>query len=459
MRYLVLTVFLVYSAYLLRKNRVYAVPLILIVYSNLNGLLDWEDFALRGLIKFQDYGLIATIILILDDWLMRRGSVTSYEALARRSLLYKAVLLFWGYYLFVFVYSIALHQGVEWPIKMGRVFFYGLVFFVAWRMLKPDPLHRFDAVILILKRWMIWFGCLYVAYNVVGWEIYPKAAHEDFENLGLEGVRRNFSGLPIFAGYFAILCTHNFIEGKPGKLGNLFGAVLMVLCQALSLTRGFVLLTLAAITLTVLCRRFSLAGLSRVLFLVIGTAISAYLAVAFAPSYYEVLALRFDELIDAGGATQAANYVVRADEFFRILANVVDFNPLFGFGFTNIAELHLGYASSVVHGGSADNGFSNLIGTTGFLGVLIFLGMILLWINTNVRLQLTRAEPYAKVHLVFIFYMIASFLNGASMSYMHAFALFLAYDILAYSKIMHERRACLDNRQNVLRFPAMLPSN
>ena len=40
------------------------VPMILLIYSNINGLLDWEDFALQGVIKFQDYGLLISLVLI-----------------------------------------------------------------------------------------------------------------------------------------------------------------------------------------------------------------------------------------------------------------------------------------------------------------------------------------------------------------------------------------------------------
>lgn len=432
-KYLVLGVFLSIFFFLIKKNRVYVIPFILIIYSNINGLLDWEDFAFRGVIKFQDYGLVLSFILIVMGWVSTRATIIGYERNVRRSKLYQLILFYWGYYLFEFIYSIILQGDAEWPIKMGRVFFYGLVIFVIYKRIRLNPIAKFEKIVNSLMMFTLLFGILYVGYNLFDMDFYPKEASEDFAKVGLDEVKRNISGMPVFAGYFIILFTHNLMAGKGSKLVNLCGLLLLVFCQVLTLTRGIVILTGAIILLTILYRKVSIANFGRLAAVSALAIVSLPFLLKFAPGHIEALILRFSEFSGSGGAMQSGNFVVRAAEFKRIVANVIDFNPFFGFGFTNISLLGLGYHSSILHGGSADNGFSNLIGTTGFVGLGIFMSIIVLWIRVNIKLQMLGKEPYAKVNFLFIIFMLVSFMDGASMSYMHNYALFIAYDLLAYA--------------------------
>jgi len=384
-------------------------------------------------IKFPDYGLILSLILIFMGGVLSRATILGYERDVRRSKLYQFILFYWGYYLFEFIYSIILQGNVEWPIKMGRVFFYGLVFFVIYKRIKPNPIAKFEKIINSLMMFTLLFGILYIGYNLFGIDFYAKESTEDFASFGLDEVKRNISGIPTFAGYFIILFTHNLMAGKGRKLVNFSGLLLLVFCQVLSLTRGFVILTGAIILLTILYRKISIAKFNRLAVISALVIVSLPLLVQLAPGYIQAISLRFSELSGSGGVMQTNNLLVRTIEFHRIVANVIDFNPFFGFGFTNISLLGLGYYSSLLHGGSADNGFSNLIGTTGFVGLAIFMSIIVLWARVNIKLQMLGKEPYAKVNFLFIIYMLGTFMNGASMSYMHNYALFIAYDLLAYA--------------------------
>ena len=58
----------------------------------------------------------------------------------------------------------------------------------------------------------------------------------------------------------------------------------------------------------------------------------------------------------------------------------------------------------------------------------------------NVKLQKLKAETFSKVNFAFILFMIGSLINGATMTYMHNYGLFLAYDLLAYAYVTNSRR-------------------
>lgn len=430
LKYLVITVFILTFYFLIKRDRVYLVPMILIIFSNVNGLLGWEDFALKGLIKFQDYGLLLTLLILFFDRFTLNRKTPQYGKEAIRSPLYLIVQFYWMYYLALFLFSIAIQGGIEWPVKMGRMFFYGWIFFLIYLKLLPDPVANFNKIINCLMIATIVFGLFYVAYNVLGWEVYPKGEHEVFSLAGLDDVKRNFSGFPTFAYYFIFLFTHRLMTDTGSKIINLFGLLLLMLCVLLMLTRGTMILTAVMMLFTIFYRKLSAVALSRILMLVIALFIAVPLIMFFAEGHYQAMLLRFSEF-SSTGLSHSGNFLVRASEFSRIIKNVMDFDPFFGFGFTYVAAF--GYTSSLIHGGSADNGFANLIGTTGFVGLFIFIALMFLWAKVNLKLQALQAEPYSKVNFVFMIFMMGSFLNGSSMSYMHAYALFLAYDLLAYA--------------------------
>jgi prolipoprotein diacylglyceryltransferase len=74
------------------------------------------------------------------------------------------------------------------------------------------------------------------------------------------------------------------------------------------------------------------------------------------------------------------------------------------------------------------------------MGLAIFTGIIVSWILVNLKLQSLKQEVLSKVNFVFIIFMIVSFLNGASMSYMHAYGLIMVYDLMAFSYLLSKFR-------------------
>lgn len=419
--------------------------MILIIFSNINGLLSWEDFALKGLIKFQDYGLILTFIILFFEKLKLKPAESGYSKDAGGSALFIMVQIYWFYYIGLFVFSIAIQGSIEWPVKMGRMFFYGWIFFLIYIKLLPNPIVNYNKIINCLMWTTLIFAVLYACYNLLGWKIYPKEEHEVFNLSGFDEVKRNFSGFPTFAYYFIFLFTNRLMTGEGNKILNLSGLVLLLLCVMLMLTRGTTILTALLLMFTVLYRKLSPVALGRLTILVMALFIAVPLIMIFAEGHYQALLLRFTEVSNTG-LNQSFTMQVRANEFYRIIKNVMDFDPLFGFGFTAVGAF--GYQSSLIHGGSADNGFSNLIGTTGFVGLIIFILLMLFWVSVNIRLQMLKAESYSKVNFIFMIFMMGSFMNGSSMSYMHAYALFMAYDLLALAYFKNINKKLLLNPLN-----------
>jgi hypothetical protein len=405
------------------------------MFSNINGLLDWEDFALKGYVKFPDYGLLIILILLFLDSFTYNKKVPDYGKMATRDALYIMVQAYWVYYLSVLLFSVAI-QGLEWPIKMGRYFFYGWIFFLIFKQLLPNPIVNFEKIVNCLMVATLIFGLFYAAYNLLGWNIYPKGEQEVFNLVHVDyTVKRNFSGFPTFTCYFIFLFTHRLMVGHGSKLLNLFGLLLLLLCVLLMLTRGMLILVVLMLLFTIFYRKLTRTTFVRINFTIVALIAAIPIIIYLSPGHYEAVVLRFSEFGGSGGMAQSHNAVVRSKEFFNILKNVMDFNPFLGLGFTNAHGL--GYSSSLIHGGSADNGFSNLIGTTGFIGLFVFLGVMFFWVKVNLKLQALNAEPYSKVNFIFIIYMLGSFMNGSSMSYAHQYSLFLAYDLLAYAYIKY----------------------
>ncbi len=431
-KFIVLGVFLFIFIFLIKKNRVYVIPFILIIYTNINGLLDWEDFAFHGVIKFQDYGLAITLILLFFS-IPKSGKSGLRRVEGKATYwLYSLIMAYWIYYVFEFIYSIVLQGNIEWPLKLGRAFFYGIVFFLIYKRLRPDPIVLYEKIVKVLMAGTLIFGMMYITYNLLGVDFYPKEAYETFSVDGMRDVTRNFAGFPAFTFYFLILFVHRLMQEKNSALRNCLGAMLMAACVVLTLTRGAVVTMIAVIILTIAFRRLTVASIRKTLLIFVGSLLTLSALMTFAQGYVDVLTARFGEFGNVNGAINSGNFLVRSVEFFKIVENVLNFNPLFGFGFTNVSELGLGYQSKILTAGSADNGFSNLIGVTGFFGLGIFLLVMFAWLVVNVKLQLLAKERFSKVNFIFIIYMIASMFDGSTPSYMHYYALFLAYDLAAY---------------------------
>jgi hypothetical protein len=433
LEYVVLVIFLAAFAFLIKRNRVYVVPFILIIYSNINGLIGWEDFAIRGLLKFKDLGLILTVALLLLDAFRRRQKEPEYFAIARRSGLYNAVNANWFYYIGLLIFSVLLQGELIWPLKEGHTFFFGLVVYVIYKELQPDPLVNFAKIVQCLMWTTLIFGTLYILYNLTGWKIYPADPYEVF-NLGFVSgeAMRNFYAFPTFTYLFIFYFTDRLLRGEGNQLLNLAGLTGLSLCVFLMLTRGTLILTSAMTLFLVFYRRFDAKSITRLVLLAVAALLLLLLITTFAEAHYLAMMRRLDELSNRG-LLGSANSVTRFVEFKRIVKNVIDFDPLFGFGFTNVSLL--GYTSNLINGGSADNGYSNLIGTTGFVGLGFFVVVICCWLVVNLRLQVLKAEHFSKVNFVFILFMLGAMMDGASMSYMQNYALFMAYDLLAFAYV------------------------
>lgn len=439
LKYIVLFLFVAIFALLIRRDRVYVIPMILIIYSNINGLLGWEDFALKGFIKFQDYGFLITVTMLFLSAFSLRKPEPEYLSALRNIPLLNAVNAYWLYYICLFVFSALIMGSIIWPIKMARVFFYGIIFYLIYKEMLLNPIITFEKIINCLLIATVIFGVLYITYNIFGLDIYPKGEQESF-NLGylVGDVKRNFSGFPMFTYYFIFLFTEKLMTGSGNKLLNLTGLSILLLCLLLMLTRGTLILTILMLGFLVAYRKLNKDILLRLFLLVILLLTGLILVPFLAEGHYLAMLRRFDEFSNYGLAG-SANFVYRMQEFERIVGNVIDFDPFFGFGFTVVQAF--GYSSGgLYHAGSADNGFSNLIGVTGFVGLTFFLVVIVCWILVNVKLQALKSESYSRVHFVFIIFMLGSFLNGSSMSYMHAYVLFLTYDLMAYAYLTHGQR-------------------
>ncbi len=237
--YIVLISFIIAFSFLIRRDRVYLVPMILLIFSNLNGLLGWEDFALKGTIKFQDYGLVITIVILFLSAMRLHNPLPAYVTTLRKLPLYNAINVYWIYYIGLFLFSVFLQGSILWPVKMARFFFYGLIFYLIHQEILSDPLVKFEKIINCLMISTVLLGLLYIAYNLLGWNIYPKGEHETF-NLGylIHEVKRNFSGFPMFTYYFIFLFTDRLMLGKGRMLFNFAGLViLMLLCLANAIAR------------------------------------------------------------------------------------------------------------------------------------------------------------------------------------------------------------------------------
>jgi hypothetical protein len=201
-------------------------------------LLGWEDFAFKGVIKFQDYGLLITAAILTMYIFSYHHHEPDYMKVARRTVLYNTINFVWINYLVLLVFAVVL-QGPVWPIKMARTFFYGLVMYVAYREIMVDPLIKFERLLRFMMWMTLFFGCLYIIYNLVGWEIYPKGEHEVFKTgyLNEDDVRRNFSGFPTFAHFFLFYFVDRVLRNEGSRLFNVAGASILAACVVLMLTR------------------------------------------------------------------------------------------------------------------------------------------------------------------------------------------------------------------------------
>jgi hypothetical protein len=429
--------FLVVAAFFVRKDRILYIPFILLVYSNINGLLDWEDFALKGYIKFQDYGLVVVIFILSWRLLSLKGKEPPYIKIARSTVLYNTISTYWLYLIGLFFLSVAI-QGAVWSIKMARVFFYGLILYVLYQEMMVNPIEKFNRLFRAMLWITIFFGFLYVIYNVLDVQIYPKAPQEVFAGSFIDrDVKRNFSGFPTFAHFFIFYLVDRLLRNEGMWIINLLGLLLLMSCVVFMLTRYTMAITIACAAVLIIYRHYDVKTIGR---LVLWAAVIVALLpifIYFNELHFSALIKRFEE-IGSAGILNSHNSRVRIAEFEMILSNVLDFNPFSGFGF--VLPWFFGYQSSQYHAGSADNGYANLLGITGFIGLAIFAVMIVSWLVVNRRLRAMNVENLSRVTFVFLIFVMLGMMNSANAGYLHYFGIFMIYDLLAYSYFKYEKK-------------------
>jgi hypothetical protein len=412
--------------FLIRKDIVYIIPMIFLFYTNINGLLYYEDFAQKGVIKFPDYGFILSILIIIYVIYFKRSKADSIFNTNNSLLLLIYFHLF--YYLFLFLYSVVLQGSFEWPVKNGRFFLYGISIITFYLLLVKDPVGKYEKVVTFLKIYTIVFSIMYIIYNYFNINFYRYEAFEIIEtDKGM--VNRNFAAFPYFLMYFYCLSLIDFFNRKGNSFKNVLLIFLYLICMVSVLTRGIII---NAGIIFILAYLISGNRRTNIIYILFFFGLGFFVLNRI--HYFETgnfLALidRSREITDVGiGST--GNFEFRTKEFLNIFNNVVQFNPLFGFGFVNTSIL--GFHFNLDSAGSPDNGFTNLLGISGFIGLAIFLIIIIKWGLINIKLQRLKIDDYSKVHFLYIISIVLSFMNGSSNSFLQSFGLFLIYDLLIY---------------------------
>lgn len=400
--------------------------MIFLFYSNINGLLDWEDFAQHGFVKFPDYGFVLSFFTILYVVNFKKKTVASIVTANNGFLLLINIHVF--FYLFLFLYSVILQGSIEWPLKVGRMYLYEISIVVFYLLLNKDPVEKYKKVISFLQIYTITFSLMYVIYNYFGINFYANEAYDLIESDNGD-VTRNFAAFPYFLMYFYCFSLINFLNRKGNFIINIILIFLYLICMVSVLTRGVIISAAIILILAYIISYNRKINLFYILFIMGFGFITLRSMHFFETGSFLTLLERSTEITDVGiGGT--GNFEYRTEEFLNVLNNVVRFNPLFGFGFVN-ANL-LGYNFNIISAGSPDNGFTNLLGISGFVGFVLFLTIIINWGLINIKLQQLKIDDFSKVHFLFIIYVLLSFMNGSSMSYLESFGLFLIYDLLIY---------------------------
>jgi hypothetical protein len=411
--------------FLIRKDIVYIIPMIFFFYTNINGLLDWEDFAQHGSLKFPDYGLILSLLIIVY-LKIKRTKIDPIYYTNNNLLLLIYFHLF--YYSFLLLYSVVLQGSFGWPVKIGRSYFYGISIIVFYLLLVQDPAGKFIKIFTFLKIYTIIFSLMYIIYNYFNINFYSNVAYDIIESdQGI--VKRNFAAFPYFLFYFYCIALVDFLNRRGNVIKNILLILLYIICMVSVLTRGIII---SAGIIFILAFLISDNRKQNALYIITFFGLGFLFLESihfFETGNFLTLIGRFNEIVDVG-IGETGNFAYRTKEFINILYNVVQFNPLFGFGFLNTSLL--GYNFNTMSAGSPDNGFTNLLGISGFIGLILFLTIIFRWGFINIKLRKLKIDNFSDAHFLFIISLFLSFMNGASQSYLESFGLFLVYDLLIY---------------------------
>lgn len=419
MRYFIVAAILLVILYNLKKNNASIVCLIFLLYTNIGGLLSPDEFF--GLIGPSDIGFVIAILFSVIV-LYRDGGRLFYLLTLRAGI--KWVFVYFLFTINVFIYSIFVQEGIEWPLKLGRYFLYGVIFVpvIYYSILNRDGYKKNIELMLLIN---VILGVCYILYNIFGFDFYPMGAHE---TVGEDEVVRNFSGYSILAPYFLLYCLNGIFVDKNKVAYYFFGFMIFLIEIFMTMTRGLILTSCAAVFL------FLLMGGKNLIKAVPYVGLIFVIINYFASEsevfniYYDAIYSRFSEFF-VKGLDSSDNAVVRSLEFSRILSAVVDFNPLFGFGYVRLSDIGYENSSLILYAGSADNGFTNIIGTSGFVGLFFYIIVYGVWFRACLLNAIFAASATSRVGLIFCVVMFVQNFNGSYPSYLHNIVIILAIDL------------------------------
>lgn len=406
---------------------------------SLNGFVGTEAGFAGGL-KFKDTSIVITLILLyffmvrlLVNRPLRQHVVRPFFSFSGFGILLMYVL----YMFFILLLSVGM-QGIEWPIKLGRVFLFAVVGILAYLyVVSSGP--EFEVLIVKWLKWITLVSALaYVLYNFFGWEIYADDAYEIFSADSGAEVKRNFAGFPYFGFYYYIYFliyafrSNNIVR----QTALIFGAGLLLLCVGLTLTRGLLITALSAVPLTMLISGRVKSTAMALIMISVMAVIGVMLIGDLASGYLNVLSSRFDELLRFG-VSNVDNANVRSQEFSEILSRVLSLNPLVGLGFVNVQEARLG--GRFLYAGSPDNAYSNLLGVSGFIGLSMYLLLLFIWASVCVKLIARWRDAQARVSLAFIVCILEVNFIGSTFGYIQSFVLFMVFDFYRYYQLRLNR--------------------
>jgi hypothetical protein len=423
---IIFIVFISLFIFLIRKDNVYLIPMIFLFFTNINGLLDWEDFAQHGSVKFPDYGLLLGLLIIAYFLFFKRDKIESI--LNTKDSLLTLIFIHVVYYFFLFIYSFIVQGSLEWPIKIGRTYLYEISIFVFYFLLAENPVLKYRKVFTFFKIYTIIFSIMYIVYNYFYIDFYANEAY-DVINTDYGVVNRNFAAYPYFLMYFYCISLINLLNRKGNFILNISLVCLFLICMISVLTRGTVIIAGIIFLSAFLISSHRKQNILYILFF-FGLVFFVLKSIHYfeTPSFL-TLEDRISEIAEVGiGST--VNFEYRTKEFVNILNNVIQYNPLFGFGFVNTRVL--GFHFNDISAGSPDNGFTNLLGISGFVGFVLFILILVKWGLLNLKIQRLKIDDYSKAHFLYLISIILSFMNGSSNSYLQSFGLFLIYDFLIY---------------------------
>ncbi len=424
MNIILIIIYYFFNLKLIIRDRIYLIPFIFSFYTNVFGLLDPEIIQLPVGLDFRDIGLILTLLLIIKY----RRKISIYKNKAP----FIITIVYLIYLTFLFFYSYVIDESnfIE-SIKIGRTWMYGFFIVLVFQLISwKNPFENYKKLINFLYPLTITLTVLYIIQNQFNIDIFGA---KDYEVISLNGIeaRRNFYAYPFFSAFCIIYSLNSFLESKEKrqKVIHLSAYLILMLGTIYVLTRGLVIISISVSFLLLFYRRFDFKKTITLFVIIIVGYFIFDSGVLERINSFNVLLERMKEISDSG-IRNTNNFQVRNIHFLNSVKNVLDFNPIFGFGYTLPAKL--GYNFMLFHAGNPDNAFANIIGIQGFFGLFLFVLMVSTWLIINIKLQRQFSDPFTKIHFFVFLWLLMTAFNGNSFSYINNFALFFAYDIVSY---------------------------